>query len=80
MLTPLEKYNWITGFLRFFLMVCGSNFMDGQFQITALSELYLFLVCMGISSAVYTTITAEVGFAMQSVVFLCLASQVYPIY
>lgn len=76
---PVEKYNWIIDFLEHFLKACGSNFMDGHRDITKIGYLYLFFVCAGISSATYTIVTAESEVAMQAVVFLCLASQVYNI-
>lgn len=76
MITPVDKYKWIAGILRYFLNVCGSNFMDGEFRIPFRGQFYLSLMLIGISSAIYTIITAEVGFAMQAIVFCCLAIQV----
>lgn len=50
--------------------------MTGNFNIEPLGYFYMFLVCSGISSGIYTIITSEVAVAMQAVVFLCFAIQV----
>lgn len=76
MITPLDKYNWITTFLGKYLTMCGSNFTDGNFNIPWRGQIYLGFMVMGISATIYTVLTAEVGFAMQAVVFLCIAVQV----
>lgn len=76
MITPLEKYTFIATFIRFFLHVCGSNFIDGTMYLPKVGQTYLFLVCFGISSGIYTVVTAEADVSMQAVVFVCIASQV----